>query len=199
MVSLFDCDTAWKVELSWNGSNAVAWSPNIHKNVAERGRVMFILVNLVSQKQRKLLEKISMWMTAEYGWFEYSDQAPPNYINEAPTFTFSFILLINTFTFSRWASNSARAEKKQKRRSQIFIFVFSIGKPTVKSFYKTCISNTHWSVPFIFWLINTFFLTCICQGLGEHDQAILFAYFCVVNKVFNLYPPCNTIQRGRYW
>ena len=81
MVSLFDCDTAWKVELSWNGSNAVAWSPNIHKNVAERGRVMFILVNLVSQKQRKLLEKISMWMTAEYAWFEYSDQAPPNYLN----------------------------------------------------------------------------------------------------------------------
>ena len=65
MVSLFDCDTVWKVELSWNGSNGVAWSPNIHKNVAERGRVIFILVHLVSQKQRKLLEKISMWMTAD--------------------------------------------------------------------------------------------------------------------------------------
>lgn len=76
MVSLFDCDTVWKVELSWNGSNDVAWSPNIHKNVAERGRVMFILVHLVSQKQRKLLEKISMWMTAEHAWLNIQTKPP---------------------------------------------------------------------------------------------------------------------------
>ena len=80
MVSLFDCDTIWKVELSWNGSNAVAWSPNIHKNVAERGRVIFILVHLVSQKQRKLLEKISMWMTVEYDWLNIIQTKPPQII-----------------------------------------------------------------------------------------------------------------------
>ena len=80
MVSLFDCGTAWKVAPTWNGSNAVAWSPNIHKNVAERGRVIFVLVHLVSQKQRKLLEKISMWMTVEYDWLNIIQTKPPQII-----------------------------------------------------------------------------------------------------------------------